>query len=149
MTDHELMAANSYMTIATAGADGTPWVSPVWFAPWGEDRLVWVSDPNARHSRNIAARPEVAIVVFDSTVPVGAAEAVYLRAAARELHDAELEDGIAAFSEHCIRGGIPPWPLERVTAPAKHRLYCATVVEAWELGAGDERIPLRGAGGGP
>jgi len=25
-----------------------------------------VSDPEARHSRNIAARPQVAIVIFDS-----------------------------------------------------------------------------------
>ena len=29
--------------------------------------------PDARHSRNLAARPEVAIAIFDSTVPVGGA----------------------------------------------------------------------------
>jgi nitroimidazol reductase NimA-like FMN-containing flavoprotein (pyridoxamine 5'-phosphate oxidase superfamily) len=142
MTRHDLIARNRYMTIATAGADGAPWVSPVWFAPWGEDRLLWVSDPAARHSRNLAARAEVAIVVFNSTVPVGGAEALYLRCTARELHDAELEAGIAAFSEHSVRGGAAPWSLDDVTAPAKHRLYCATVAEAWELGPGDERIPI-------
>ena len=28
-----IVETNMYMTIATADADGRPWVSPVWFAP--------------------------------------------------------------------------------------------------------------------
>ncbi len=35
-----------------------------------------MSKPDTRHSRTIALRPEIAIVIFDSTVPVGAAEAL-------------------------------------------------------------------------
>ena len=70
----DLIAANRYMTIATADARGKPWVSPV--------------------------------------------------------------------SEHSVRGGLEPWSLKDVTAQAKHRLYCATMREAWVLGPGDERIPL-------
>jgi Pyridoxamine 5'-phosphate oxidase len=139
---HELVEANRYMTIATADARGVPWVSPVWFAPWGGERLLWVSDPGARHSRNIAARPQVAIVVFDSRVEVGAAEGLYLDAIAEQLAGAELSAGVEAFSEHSVRGGLASWSLKDVTAPAKHRLYCATVREAWVLGAGDQRIPL-------
>ena len=45
----------------------------------GYDALFWVSSPQARHSRNLAARPQVSIVVFDSQVPVGSAAAVYMR----------------------------------------------------------------------
>jgi pyridoxine/pyridoxamine 5'-phosphate oxidase len=142
MTHHELIAANRYMTVATAEPQGRPWVSPVWFAPWGDERLLWVSDPDARHSRNIAARPQVAIVLFDSRVEVGAAEGLYLEAIAEQLAGAELSVGIEAFSEHSVRGGLASWSLEDVTAPAKHRLYCATVREAWALGPGDRRIPL-------
>ena len=138
----DLVAANRYMTIATADGDGKPWVSPVWFAPWGRERLLWVSDPAARHSQNIAARAEVAIVIFDSTVAVGAAEALYLDATAEQLAGAELEAGIAEFSAHSLSGGLEPWSLEDVTAPAKHRLYSATVRASWALGPGDERIPL-------
>jgi Pyridoxamine 5'-phosphate oxidase len=141
-TVHELLAANRYMTIATADAHGVPWVSPVWFAPWGDERLLWVSDPEARHSRNIAARQQVAIVLFDSRVEVGAAEGLYLDAIAEQLIGAELSAGIEAFSEHSVRGGLASWSLKDVTGPAKHRLYCATVREAWALGAGDRRIPL-------
>jgi Pyridoxamine 5'-phosphate oxidase len=142
MTAHELIAANRYMSIATADADGVPWVSPVWFAPWGEDRLLWVSDPNARHSRNVAARPQVAIVLFDSTVAVGDAEALYIEASAEQLEHEKLVAGIAAFSAHSVAGGLAPWTMEDVTAPAKHRLYCGFVRRAWTLGPGDERIPL-------
>jgi nitroimidazol reductase NimA-like FMN-containing flavoprotein (pyridoxamine 5'-phosphate oxidase superfamily) len=142
MTVHKLLAANRYMTIATADAHGVPWVSPVWFAPWGDERLLWVSDPEARHSRNIAARPEVAIVFFDSTVAVGSAEGLYLEATAEQLAGDELAAGVEAFSEHSARGGLASWSLEDVTAPAKHRLYRATVREAWLLGPGDERIPM-------
>jgi nitroimidazol reductase NimA-like FMN-containing flavoprotein (pyridoxamine 5'-phosphate oxidase superfamily) len=31
-TPREILAANRFMTLATADAGGTPWASPVWFA---------------------------------------------------------------------------------------------------------------------
>ena len=58
--------SNQFMTIGTADEDGVPWVSPVWYAPAEYREFFWVSDPEARHSRNIAARPQVAIVIFDA-----------------------------------------------------------------------------------
>src|SRR5215211_3043194 len=67
----EIIDANRYMTLATADGDGRPWASPVWYAHQGYTDLYWVSRPEARHSRNLAVRPEVGIVIFDSTVPVG------------------------------------------------------------------------------
>jgi hypothetical protein len=36
-------------------------VSLVWYAPAEYREFFWMSDPEARHSRNIAARPQVAI----------------------------------------------------------------------------------------
>ena len=80
-----VFAGNRYMTLGTADGHGQPWVSPVWFAREGYDALFWVSSPQARHSRNLAARPQVSIVVFDSQVPVGSAAAVYMQAVAVEL----------------------------------------------------------------
>lgn len=77
-----LLAEIRYVVLATADADGNPWATPVFFAADGTHRLLWVSAPESRHSRNIAVRPEVALTVFDSTVPVGGAEAVYLEATA-------------------------------------------------------------------
>lgn len=54
-------------------------------------RYTWVSSPDAHHSRNLAERPEVQIVIFDSAAPVGRGEAVYLRGVAKQVADTELE----------------------------------------------------------
>jgi hypothetical protein len=73
----EIIDSNLYMTLATADAEGCPWASPVWFAHECYRDFLWVFRPEARHSRNVAARPELALVVFDSTVAPGDAADVY------------------------------------------------------------------------
>jgi nitroimidazol reductase NimA-like FMN-containing flavoprotein (pyridoxamine 5'-phosphate oxidase superfamily) len=137
-----VFAGNRYMVLGTADADGRPWTSPVWYAREGYDELYWVSSPQARHSRNIAARPQISIVVFDSQVPVGSAAAVYMQATAQEVTGAELDRGMAVFAGEGAAQGLRPWTLADVTAPAKHRLYRATVTEHWVLGPRDERLPV-------
>ncbi|HWM22686.1 MAG TPA: pyridoxamine 5'-phosphate oxidase family protein, partial [Ilumatobacteraceae bacterium] len=54
-----ILDANRYMTLATADESGVPWASPVWFASADYRAFFWVSAPGARHSRNLAARPQV------------------------------------------------------------------------------------------
>jgi pyridoxine/pyridoxamine 5'-phosphate oxidase len=134
----EVIETNRYMTLATADENGVPWASPVWFATEDERVFYWISDPNARHSRNIAARPEVAIVIFDSTVTPGDAQAIYIEARAEPCG---LE-GFEVFARESEAQGLWVTKPEQVTAPAKHRLYRATVTEATRLGPGDERVPL-------
>jgi Pyridoxamine 5'-phosphate oxidase len=141
-TARRLVETNRYLTLATADADGRPWASPVWFAPFGDDAFLWVSDPEARHSRNIAARPEVAIVLFDSTVPVGGAEALYCDAVAEQLSGPALGEGIAAFSRHSEARGAKAWGPDDVSPPARLRLYRATVTSQSVLGPGDRRLPV-------
>ena len=119
------------------------WTTPVWYARESYHELYRVSDPQTRHSRNIAARPEISVVVFDSQVPVGSAAAVYMRAVAEELTGAELERGMEVFAREDAAQGLAPWTLADVSAPAKHRLYRATVTEHWVLGPGDERVPIQ------
>jgi hypothetical protein len=126
------------MVLATADAGGVPWASPVWFATDDGRTFYWVSDPNARHSRNIAARPEIAIVIFDSTVRPNEGAAVYMAARAEPAG----VDGLDVFNRACAAQGIPQWGVERITEPARHRLYRATAGEQTMLGPGDQRIPL-------
>src|SRR3954451_9411162 len=97
---------SAYMTLATADADGRPWASPVWFAWDGRRTFWWVSMPDTVHSRNIAARPDVAIVVFDTRAVVGEAQAVYLSADARRDHDA---GGLEVFSRKAVASGLRAW----------------------------------------
>ncbi len=138
-----IVEANMYMTIATADGDGRPWVSPVWYAPLTTTEVLWVSAPEARHSRNIAGRPEVAIVIFDSTVPVGGAEALYLEAVAEELSGESLERAIAAYSQRSQACGARAWEAADVLPPAAFRLYRATASTQFVLGPHDERLPVR------
>jgi hypothetical protein len=51
----------------------------------------WLSSPRAQHSRNLPERPQVQIVIFDSTADVGRGEAVYVTATARQVDARELE----------------------------------------------------------
>lgn len=142
----EIIDTNLYLTLATAAADGTPWVSPVWYAHATYREFLWVSRPDTRHSRNIATRPQVAIVVFDSTVPEGAAQAVYVEASAERLSDPERAQAIEIFSAKSVATGAAAWTVEDVTAPAEHRLYRATATAHCVLGATDRRVPVPVAG---
>jgi hypothetical protein len=140
-----VLAANRYMTLGTADENGDPWVTPVWFAPGDDGELVWVSSPQARHSRNLAARPQMSIVIFDSQVPVGSASALYMLGLGAELTGAELERGLEVFARESVAQGLRVWTAADVTAPARHRLYRATVTERWVLGPRDERVPIQPA----
>jgi nitroimidazol reductase NimA-like FMN-containing flavoprotein (pyridoxamine 5'-phosphate oxidase superfamily) len=134
--------ANSYLALGTADETGRPWVSPVWFATEDYRHFHWVSSPEARHSRNIEARPEVAIAIYDSSVPVGGAQAVYISGQAEELTGAETERGIELFSRISEAGGARRWTLDEVRDPAPLRLYRATATEHFVLMQGDRREPV-------
>jgi Pyridoxamine 5'-phosphate oxidase len=135
-----IVDSNRYMTIATADATGRPWASPVYYAPAGYTDFFWVSSPDATHSRNIATRPEVSMVVFDSRVPIGEGQAVYISALAVELTGADLERGIEVFSGRSVEHGQREWSPRDVQPPAFHRLYRATASERWILDPGDHPI---------
>ncbi len=117
-------------------------MSPVWFAAVGYTELLWVSSPETRHSRNLAARPELSIVVFDSQVPEFQGQAVYMAALAEEVGGAELGDAIEVFSRASLVGGAGDWSAEDVRPPAGLRLHRARVSQHWVLGPRDERIAV-------
>ena len=121
---------NSYMALGTADGAGDPWVSPVWFASEDYRNFHWVSSPDAKHSRNLAGHPEVAIAIFDSTV--------------KELTGAELEQGLEVFDRVSRRDMGRAFGLDDVQGSALFRLYRATVSEHWVLIPG--RDPDRGSG---
>jgi hypothetical protein len=82
----------------------------------------------------VSARPEVSLVVFDSGVAVGSAEAVYMSARAEELSGAELERDVDVFDAAGRAQGLTRrWGLEDVMATAPYRLYAATVSRHWVL----------------
>jgi hypothetical protein len=112
---------NRDMTLRTADEDGLPWVSPVWHAAAGYREFFWVSKPEARHSRNLSARPELVIVIFDSYQP-GGWHALH-DSRLREVTGADIDDGIAVFTRRSDAQGPTPVARDDVRSPARHRLY--------------------------
>jgi pyridoxine/pyridoxamine 5'-phosphate oxidase len=133
--------SNSYLTLSTADESGRPWVSPVWFAHSGYREFFWVSSPDAQHSRNLAARPEVSIVIFDSQVSPADAEAVYLSARAEQLSGDELESGVEVFSQGSVSDGLPAYSRDDVQEPANLRLYRAVATDYFALDR-SQRVPI-------
>jgi nitroimidazol reductase NimA-like FMN-containing flavoprotein (pyridoxamine 5'-phosphate oxidase superfamily) len=151
MTDFSEMArtiieSNRYMVLGTADEAGVPWVTPVWYAQSDQREFLWVSSPDRRHSRNVVARPEVSIVIFDSTVAVGSARAVYMSARAERVSGADLERDMARFAAAGQAQGLARrWTTEDVDAPAPYRLYRATVSQHWVLdphSSPDDRVEV-------
>jgi nitroimidazol reductase NimA-like FMN-containing flavoprotein (pyridoxamine 5'-phosphate oxidase superfamily) len=137
-----IVDANLYMALATADEEGQPWVTPVYFAHVGYRDLIWVSRPERRHSRNLAARDSVSIAIFDSSVPIGTGQAVYMTATAREVVGDELEDLVGVFARRSVEHGGGPFTAADVRAPAPLRLYRAAASEQWILDSEDNRVPV-------
>ena len=136
-----IVDSNRFMTLATADGDGVPWVSPVWYAPVEYREFLWVSSPEATHSGNLAVRPQLAIVIFDSH-EAGGWKALYMSAVAEQLTDVDVDDAIGIFSRHGEAQGLRVWTRQDVVAPARHRLYRATVFEHFVLDPHDQRLPV-------
>ena len=113
----------AYMVLATADADGVPWASPVWFATHGYHHLYWISAPHARHSRNIAARAKIGIVVFDSTTAHATRQALYVQATAERVDDpGTIPHGVEVFTCAFVDQGLGELAIDEVTNGAGFRL---------------------------
>jgi len=144
-TARDIIEASRYLMLATADATGRPWSSPVYFAHIGFTDFFWVSSPDVTHSRNIAVRPDVGIVVFDSQAAIGTGQGVYMSAVAKMLEGEETARGIEAFSRRSVPHGGPEWTSEAVRSGVGLRLYRATAGSHWILakdGRPDNHIPV-------
>lgn len=84
----EIIEKIIYITIASVTLEGKPWNSPVYSA-YDKDNYTfyWVSPRTAQHSRNISENPNVFLAIYDSTVPEGTGEGVYVQARASMVVD--------------------------------------------------------------
>ncbi len=133
-----------YLVLGTADRTGLPWTSPVYFAHRGYAEFFWVSAPETAHSRNIAVRPTVSIVVFDSRSAIGTGQAVYMSAVAGPAGPADVDRGIEVFSRRSLGHGGHSWTRDDVEGTSGLRLYRATADQHWMLakdGGPDRRIP--------
>ncbi|WP_043511769.1 MULTISPECIES: pyridoxamine 5'-phosphate oxidase family protein [unclassified Actinoplanes] len=126
-----LIATNLYLTLGTADADGLPWTSPVYFAPGDAlHEFYWVSATDARHSLNLAVRPQASLVVFDSTVEPYRGRALY----------AEGTTAPATNLNHYPRSGARV-SAEDVSGASPYRMYLLTATAMWVLCAREPGLP--------
>ena len=131
------------MVVGTADPSGQPWASPVYFAASKYRDFFWVSEPEATHSINLRDRREVGIVIFDSSVPIGQGQGVYVLGVGRELPAHETSEGIEIFSKRSVSHGGNEWTVDDVSPPARHRLYQATAEAHYVLDEHDHRVEVR------
>jgi hypothetical protein len=142
---HAILDRISYMVLGTADAGGHPWACPVYFATDGRGSFYWVSSREARHSANIATRPEVGLVIFDSTVPIGTGQGVYVEARAEQLSGRDVDTGLDVFSARSVRDGGRTWTRNDVEGKTLIRIYRATAASYSMLakdGQPDHRVPV-------
>jgi uncharacterized protein YhbP (UPF0306 family) len=88
-----LLKASPLCAIATIGADGRAHINTAYYAWNPAFEIVWLSAPEARHSRNIRRQPSVAIAVFDSRQEWGGSDrGIQLFGSARELTGRSAQD---------------------------------------------------------
>ncbi|MFC5001272.1 pyridoxamine 5'-phosphate oxidase family protein [Dactylosporangium cerinum] len=122
-----------YVVLGTADGGGTPWVSPVFYTLSGYREVIWMSSPEARHSRNIGERPDVSLVVYDSRVEPGDGMAVYMCGVAAEVTGEAVAAVAAAYGDAALPKGGRRVKIDEVTGEGIYRMYRATIREHWTL----------------
>lgn len=94
-----LLDASTLCAIATVTPRGGAYVSTAYFAGTPEFDLLWLSDPEAEHSRNLRANPSAAIAVCDSTQSWGRSDrGIQLFGSARELRGSVARDAERTYA---------------------------------------------------
>ena len=95
-----LLDASTLCAIATVSAGGRAHVNTVYFAWTGALEIVWLSVPEARHSRNLRERRSVAVAVYDSTQRWGGRDrGIQLFGIARELTGRAARQAERAYAD--------------------------------------------------
>ena len=123
----QIIKENIYCTIATATADGEPWVSPVFYGYDDKYNIYWISDKNAKHSQLVRQNPRASIVFFNSKAPEGEGDGVYIQATVSELNDKkEAEKGVAIRDSRVKVEEYRVKKLDEVLGDGEWRVYKAT-----------------------
>lgn len=132
----EIIAKIEYVTIASVTEEGLPWNSPV-FTAYDEDyNFYWGTHLGSQKAKNIHANSNVFLVIYDSTVPSGTGEGVYIKASAQQITDpAEVK---RVFELLKSRHATSFWDFAAVGEDGPVRLYKATPQQAW-MNDGDRK----------
>ena len=146
MTAREIIDAGRYMVLGTADEQGRPWaLVPSGTRPTATAGFLLGLACRRRGTRATSlSGPELSIVIFDSSAPIGTGEGVYMDAVARAARrDAGSRSGYrAVFSRRSLGQGGSAWTVAgRAARPPSCAYYRATATEQW-LGERDRRTAV-------
>jgi uncharacterized protein YhbP (UPF0306 family) len=123
----EFISQHHVMTLATQGGDG-PWAAALFFVRQGDD-FIFLSSPQTRHCRNLAAEPRCAATIQSETVNWRDIQGIQVEGEARELPVGELARAQQVYGERFpfVRPGIAPPAI--VAALARVRWYRLRIVK--------------------
>ena len=122
----EIIEKIQYITIATSSKDGVPWNTPVYSAYDEDYNFYWASWKENQHSKNIAENNKVFLVIYDSTVPEGTGEGVYIQAKAYELDDEkEIEHALSYLDGRVHKKKDPKIRIAQFQGDKPRRVYKA------------------------
>ena len=129
-----LLDASTLCAISTVSPGSRAHVNTAYFAWSPELELVWLSEPHARHSRNVRANASVAVAVYDSSQTWGEADrGIQLFGSAREESAAAPPDAASIYANRFPRyadGGFGAYRFYRLR-PQRVKLF-----DERSLGAG-------------
>lgn len=131
----EIISNILYATVATVTPEGQPWNSPVYFSYDEAFNIYWASWTENIHSQNVRANKQAFIVIYDSTVPEGKGESVYIQATVEELSDSqEIEKVLVHYYG---RKNKQPRKAEEFLGDYPRRIYKATPHRVWMNDGGE------------
>jgi uncharacterized protein YhbP (UPF0306 family) len=130
----QLLDSSTLCAIATVSPRGRAHVNTAYFAWTPEFDVVWMSEPEAEHSRNLGRSPSAAVAVYDSAQVWGEADrGIQLFGSARELRGSAARD-----AERVYRRRFPASGRTELSAYSLYRLRPRRLklFDEAELGAG-------------
>ena len=125
----EIIHTIQYVTIASVAEDGLPWNSPV-FTAYDEDyNFYWGTHLDSQKAKNIRANGNVFLVIYDSTVPSGTGEGVYIKATAQQISDPIEVKKVYELLKN--RHATSFWDFAAVGEEGPIRLFKAVPQQAW------------------
>ena len=117
----EIIEKVIYITLATVDKSGQPWNTPLFSAYDKSYNFYWGSSRESQHSKNIMSNNKVFIVVYDSTVPAGQGDGVYIKAQASEINNpVEIRKAHKHLQD---RRPEPHWKLDHLLNQKSINLY--------------------------
>lgn len=87
----QIVTQNEYLTLATVGETGTPWVSILAYTFDENFTFYFASLPDSRHSKEVEKRSDVSFSIFDSHQNFGAGVGLQIEAKIEVVSDADRE----------------------------------------------------------